>query len=161
MIIGTIVQVSSAPSLAPSPTTGRRAAWPRDPLPVDPSEANIQSSSVSPTPGDPPRHLPLRQRAHHRDSALHRQLQRGLPALRPGQDRRPDPLESQASNHFRYSTLARPVKVMAELVASRSAFCQCRRFGEGFNAGQHREDRILQSLQLKSYFLPRKSQLAT
>ncbi|MEV0867389.1 hypothetical protein AB0I24_05485, partial [Brachybacterium paraconglomeratum] len=36
----------STPSLAPTPPTERRADWPPNPLPLDPSEANIQAAEL-------------------------------------------------------------------------------------------------------------------
>ncbi|MEV0869307.1 hypothetical protein AB0I24_15370, partial [Brachybacterium paraconglomeratum] len=44
----------STPSLAPTPPTERRADWPPNPLPLDPSEANIHPSTASVEPNTSP-----------------------------------------------------------------------------------------------------------
>jgi transposase len=41
----------------------------------------------------------------HQDPRLHRRLERPLPPLRLDQDRRPDPQESQPSDHFKHGPL--------------------------------------------------------
>lgn len=53
----------------------------------------------------PPRHIPKRQRAHHRDPAVHQRLEPTRPPIRLDQNRRSNPQESQPPNNFKRGPL--------------------------------------------------------
>jgi transposase len=62
-----------------------------------------------------PRHLWLGTRAQRQDPRLHRRLERPPPPVRLDQDRRPDPGESEPSEHFRNGALAAATPMDAAL----------------------------------------------